>query len=167
MKKSESKSIIRVIAMWALTYSPITVSSEIFSPTNCDFSVSFPGKYEIREMFLPTGQSTSLATTPNGSPVKLSAECWPLQDISPKEYAKSLAPKMVERGVLVHSVNLTKGNYGDVVTLAGSAGEGSDKYYIRLESFFGPKTRLDLLILEKTPVASRDHVDFRNSVKIK
>lgn len=167
MRKIERISINSVIATFVLTYSPLSVSAEIFSPKNCDFSVSFPGKYEIREIFSATGQSTTLAKNPNGLPVKLSAECWPLQSISPQEYAKSLPPKMAERGIQVHSVNLANGNYGDIVTLAGSAGEGSDKYYIRFESFFGPRTRLDLLILEKSALASKDHLAFRNSVKIK
>lgn len=167
MKKTERMSIRNVIATCVFTYSSLSFSAETFTPTNCDFSVSFPGKYEIREIFSATGQSTILAKNPNGLPVKLSAECWPLQSISPQEYAKSLSPKMAERGIQVHSVNLAKGNYGDIVTLAGSAGEGSDKYYIRFESFFGPKTRLDLLILEKTALASKEHLAFRNSVKIK
>lgn len=143
------------------------LASETFNPANCDFTVAFPGKYETREIFTATGQSTLLAKNPNGQAVKLSAECWPLQPISAQEYAKSLSPKMSQRGIQVQSVTLGKGNYGDVVTLAGTAGEGSDKYYIRFESFFGPKTRLDILILEKSAIASVEHLAFRNSVKVK
>lgn len=158
----------RLLILWAAFSFSATVSgAEIFSPADCDFSVTFPNKYETREIYAPSGQSTVLAKSPSGQPVKLSAECWPLQVITPQEYAKSLSPKMTERGVQVLSVNLAKGNYGDIVTLAGTAGQGADKYHIRFESFFGPKTRLDLLVLEKSSVASKEHLAFRNSVKIK
>ena len=108
-----------------------------------------------------------MAKTPAGQPIKLSAECWPLQPITPQEYAKALSPKMAERGIRVHSLSLEKGYHGEIVTLAGVAGEGANKYYIRFQSFFGPKTRLDILILEKSSMASQDHLAFRNSVRLK
>jgi len=142
-------------------------ADEIFNPKNCEFTVSFPGKYDIQEIFSSTGQSIHMAKTTPGQPTKLSAECWPQQAISPQEYAKALSPKMADRGIKVHSVSLGKGYYGEIVTLAGSAGEGPDKYYIRFESFFGTISRLDLLVLEKSPVASKEHLAFRNSVRLK
>lgn len=144
-----------------------TSGAEIFSPANCDFSVTFPSNYETREIFSPTGQSTKLAKNQNGQSLKISAECWPLQAITPHEYAKNLSAKMAERGIQVHSVNLSRGIYGDIVTLAGVAEQGSEKYYIRFESFFGTKTRLDLLVFEKSVIASQENLAFRNSVKIK
>ncbi len=158
----------RSLILWAIFSLSKNVSgAEIFSPANCDFSVSFPNKYETREIFSQTGQSTILAKNPNGLPLKISAECWPLQAITPQEYAKNLSAQMAERGIKVHSVSIAKGNHGDIVTLSGVAGQGSEMYYIRFESFFGSKTRLDLLALEKSSIPSQDNLAFRNSVRIK
>lgn len=151
----------------AASFGSIACNAEVFSPTSCDFSVEFPSKYETREIFASSGQSTVLAKNSNGQSTKLSAECWSLQAVTPQEYAKGLYPKMAQRGIQVHSVNIEKVNFGNIVTLAGSAGQGADKYYIRFESFFGPNTRLDLLVLEKSAMATKDHLAFRNSVRIK
>lgn len=108
-----------------------------------------------------------MAKNPKGQAIKLSAECWPLQLIIPKEYAKVMALKMAERGIEVYNVILEKGNHGDIVTLRGTAGKDSNKHYIRFESFFGQKTRLDIVVIEKSPIPSKEHLDFINSVRFK
>jgi len=158
---------VRFLVLCCALSNSVAFASEVFAPANCDFTVTFPEKYETREVMAATGQSIVMAKTKNGEPLKLSAECWPLQKISPQGYAKNLGPKMDERGIQVHSVSIDKGQYGDIVTLAGSAGQGVNKYYVRFESFFGKTSRLDLLILEKTAVPSKGNLDFRNSVRVK
>lgn len=158
---------VSVVAGMFIAISNPAQAEALFSPTDCEFSVMFPGTYEQRQLFDSAGQSVVMAKTRNGEALKLSAECWPRHDIEPDEYAKRIAPKMADRGIRVHSVNVQQTDYGKVVTLAGAAGEGREKYFVRFVSHFGSKTRLDLLIIEKSAIASDGHLAFRNSVRTK
>lgn len=142
-------------------------AAEVFSPKDCEFSVSFPSKFDTNTIFSPSGESTTQAKNPNGLPVKLSAECWPVQQITPADYAKSISKKISEKGIEVQNVIISKGNLGEIVTLTGIAGSEGQKYYLKFESFWGERTRLDLVVIEKTPIASKEHLLFRNSVRIK
>lgn len=143
------------------------LASDVFAPANCDFSVSFPMQPETRDLIAPNGDKAILAKSPNGQPLKLSAECWPLQSVSTADYAASISKKLGERGFTVHSTSIAKGAVGDIVTVAGVAGEVPNKYHFRFESFFGPRSRMDMLIMEKSAYPSVGNLDFRNSVRYK
>lgn len=163
------KLITSLAAIFGIFFSwPISASAgEYFSPSGCEFSVTFPGRYTTKELTAPDGSTTILAANPSGSLTKLSAECWPRGSISAREYAKNLGTKFNDRGVQTSSITLENNQNGEMVVFSGIAGEGAAKLHLRFISHFGQKTRLDLLIIDKKPVASAEHLAFRNSVQSK
>lgn len=158
----------RLLLVAILCFAPHTVfASSKFSPQNCEFSVEFPNIYETKEIFSPQGNSTILATNPKGSPTKLSAECWPNREISPREYASKLQTTAGSRGIEVK--NITVGNDKGVqqVVLSGTIGQQPNLYQLRLISYFGKSSRLDLLIMDKRLDLGDEAQIFRNSVRVK
>lgn len=102
-----------------------------------------------------------------GGPTLLYAECWVRENITIDDYAEVIRPILIDRGFEVFSVSIRRDITGNVVTVAGAVGRHPKRFHVRFESFFGRKTRLDLLILEDEPVPTKEHVRFRQSVKFR
>lgn len=139
----------------------------IFSPTFCDFSVEFPVQYKPKDMTLKGAQGAG-ATAHANSSTSLGAECWPYEQQLPIDtYAQGLENEMRQRGVAVSSVLIDKDSkVARQVVLSGRVSTGGKSLNMKTVSFIGPRSRLDLTILDRE-IASQTQVDFRNSVKRK
>lgn len=76
---------------------------KVFSPSFCEFSVTFPNGYKPKEMISAT--ATGAAATGRAGSTGLSAECWPYEQQAPiQTYARELASQMRQRGGIVDNV---------------------------------------------------------------
>lgn len=140
-------------------------SGYIFGPSFCDFSVEFPVQYKAKNMTLNGTQGTGATAHPNSS-TSLGAECWPYEQQLPIDsYAQRLENEMRQRGISVSSVLIdTDSKVAQQVILSGRISASGKFLHIKTVSFIGPKSRLDLTILDQD-IASQSQVAFRNSVK--
>lgn len=136
----------------------------VFSPNFCDFSVEFPVQYKPKEMILKGTHGAGATAHPN-SATSLGAECWPYeQQLSINTYAQGLEDEMRQRGVIINSVLIDNdGGVSPQVILTGRISVGGNMLTIKTVSFIGPRSRLDLTILDRYMV-SQTQVSFRNSV---
>lgn len=139
----------------------------VFSPKDCDFSVEFPVQYKPKDMTLKGTQGAG-ATAHANSSTSLGAECWPYEQQLPIDsYAQGLENEMRQRGVSVSSVLIYKeSKVAQQVVLSGRISADGKSLHMKTVSFIGPKSRLDLTILDRD-IAGQTQVDFRNSVKRK
>lgn len=139
----------------------------VFSPAFCDFSVEFPVQYKPKDLTL-NGTQGAGATAHANSSTSLGAECWPYeQQISIDAYAQGLENEARQRGVAISSVLIDKDSkVAQQVILTGRISIGGKSLTMKTVSFIGPRSRLDLTILDRD-IASQTQIDFRNSVKRK
>lgn len=138
--------------------------AQTFQNDRCDFSVVFPIPYETK--LIVKGQDEGiLATARPKKSVKLSAECWPRENISTRDFMHHIQNGAQSQGVEVTAVTAEKHSTGDVVTLVGRANTPGQLIHLRIVSYFGPKNRMDLRIIDYDFSGSREQLDFRNSVK--
>ncbi|WP_177171008.1 hypothetical protein [Nitrosospira multiformis] len=137
---------------------------KVFSPPYCEFSVVFPNGYKPKEIISKT--ATGAAATGRAGSTGLSAECWPCEErVEIQAYARELASEMRRRGGIVDSVIIDRNNkIGEQIILTSRIKSGSDSYHIKIVSFRGTRTRLDLAIVDQE-MASSAQINFRNSVK--
>ena len=158
----------RILLPCLLLTGPLAnAESYVFSPEFCDFSVEFPVQYKPKDMILKGVQGAG-ATAHANSSTSLGAECWPYEQQQPIDiYAQALEIESRQRGVAVSSVFIDKGSkVAQQVVLSGRISAGVESWHIKTVSFIGPRSRLDLTILDRD-IASQIQVNFRNSVNRK
>ena len=156
-----------LLSCLVLTCSLANADGYVFSPNFCDFSVEFPVQYKPKDMILKGTQGAG-ATAHANSATSLGAECWPYEQQLPIDiYAQALENESRQRGVAVSSVLIDKDSkVARQVVLSGRISAGVKSWHIKTVSFIGPRSRLDLTILDRD-IASQTQVNFRNSVKRK
>lgn len=134
-----------------------------FRDQRCDFAVTFPVPFERKAVFKGPDEGIFVTARPNKS-VKLSAECWPKESISTRDFVRHIQEGAQKQGIEVTAVTIERKSVGEVVTLVGRMLVQGQTVHLRSVSYFGPRYRLDLRVLDYSPSGSREQIDFRNSV---
>lgn len=161
----EGNNLRILIGFITSIFLPISAVAGVFAPDECEFSVQFPGQYELRKIFDHAGNEALLAKSPAGTEVKLHAECWPSAGLDPSVYSKGLVNKFTSRGWDVFGATIRDEPIGKVVTISASMRGDGDRFFLKFESFLGATSRFDISVLELAPFPSKSHLDFRNSVR--
>lgn len=144
-----------------------TAAANTFTLDYCDFSVDFPSKYSTREIYVK-GSTTIAAMTTTANNTWLEAECWPyIKQLSLHEYARESETEFRNRGIFIKNIVVNKdASIAPQVITSGRIQIGGENYHTTSVSFMGPRSRLDLNIVERE-IGSKEHSAFRNSVKRK
>jgi hypothetical protein len=137
---------------------------QTFRDQRCDFSVYFPVPYETKSILKGAEEGVLASARPNKS-VKLSAECWPRENISTNDFMRHIEQGVQSQGFDVTAVTAEKRATGEVVTLVGRVNVQGRPVHLRIISHFGPRYRMDLRILDYNISGSKEQIDFRNSVR--
>lgn len=92
--------------------------AQTFQNDRCDFSVVFPIPYETK-LIINGKDEGILATARPKKSVKLSAECWPRENISTRDFMRHIQNGVQSQGIEVTAVTAEQRSTGDVVTLVG------------------------------------------------
>ena len=138
--------------------------AQTFQKDRCDFSVVFPIPYETK-LIINGKDEGILATARPKKSVKLSAECWPRENISTRDFMRHIQNGVQSQGIEVTAVTAEQRSTGDVVTLVGRVNTPNQLIHLRIISHFGPKNRMDLRIIDYDLAGSKEQIDFRNSVR--
>lgn len=159
--------IKRLTILLSMSFSCASALADTFSTDFCDFTVDFPAKYSTREML--SEDATGIAAIANATKdTRLAAECWPYIDQLPLDvYAQGMRIEMQQRGFEINNVSIDRETgAAPQVILSGRLSAGGEKYHTTTISLMGPRSRLDLSIVERHP-ASQAQTIFRNSVRRK
>ena len=157
---------MRLIGFFLFLPCIVLAQTQVFRHESCDFAVTFPVPYETK-MILKGQDEGVLATARPNKSVKLSAECWPKENISTRDFMRHIQDGVERQGIEVTAVTAERKLTGDVVTLVGRVVVQRRLLHIRLVSYFGSRYRMDLRILDDTMSGSKEQIDFRNSVRAK
>ena len=144
----------------------IAANPALFDSAKCDFTAIFPTIYQSKEI-IKNGVIGVLATARPNADLKLTAECWPLEKISARDFAIMLERRAQEQGIEVSGVTSERTAHGDAVMLSGRTSAQGKIVHVRLISYFGPRYRFDLRILDFNASGSPEQIAFRNSVRLK
>jgi hypothetical protein len=157
---------IIIIALSFLIYWPgISWSGELYSPDGCDFTVEFPNKYQIKTLYLPSKKTVLQASCKIKDGGRLAAECYN-SSISKNEFISFISEELKNRGASVYNVQPSSHMGIDTVVASGSIVVAEKKLFIKVISYFGDNSRLDLIQIEGV-ISSKESLSFRNSVRIK
>ena len=156
------------ITIFLILFPPWVAAADfIFSPKFCEFSVQFPVQYKTYEI-IKSGNIGLSARAKTIDLTGLNAECWAFdKPLQIEILAQELEKEMQKRGVSVGIVIIDKNNdIAPQIILSGNVNPEGKKLFIKMISFIGHKSILELLIVEKDLV-SQTQVNFRNNVKLK
>ena len=149
-----------------LIYCPaISWSGELYSPAGCDFSVTFPGKYQTKNIYLPSGKMVQQASCKTKDGGRLAAECYD-SSMDKEEFISFISEELRNRGASVYNVQPSSHMGIDTVVASGSIVTDENRLFIKIISYFGDNSRLDLIQIESV-LSSKESLSFRNSVRIK
>ncbi len=161
-----ARMICRLFTMLLLFPICAFANGYVFEDKQCDFNVTFPVRFQTKEIYKGSDVGVLATARPNQS-VRLSAECWPREDMLIRDYVNYIQNGVQKQGIEVIGITSERSRIGDVVILSGRTNIQGKALHLRLVSYFGPKYRLDLRVLDYNPAGSKEQIDFRNSVKLK
>jgi hypothetical protein len=149
----------------------ITVSQAkaetVFSPSSCEFSVEFSVPYKTGTSMSAGGNKTIKAKATPRKGISLGAECWDaIHNLDIVDFADNLRKGMIEKGFSVTGLNIDKNSSVPSVMLTGTVTAQKKLVHIKMISYFGSNSRMDLFIVEEE-LASSEGLNFRNSIRKK
>ena len=158
--------MFRLISMFLLLPTLAYGGATVFEDKNCDFAVTFPVQFQAKQVYKGSDVGLLATARPTES-VKLSLECWPKENESIRDFVNKIQSRVQQQGIEVLGVTSERNQFGDVVTLSGRTIVQGKNVHLRLVSYFGPRTRLDLRVLDYNASGSKEQIDFRNSVRLR
>lgn len=159
------KIIIYIFFSLLINYPFFSHSGELYSPANCEFTVEFPRKYEVKKIYLPSGETVLQASSKTRNDGRLGAECY-ISSISTDDFMKFILSDLTKRGVTVYNVQSRDHMGTETVVASGGLYIDGGLLYLKIVSYFGDISRLDLILVENE-IASKESLNFRNSVRLK
>ena len=158
--------MIRLVGMFLLLPTFAYGGGVVFENKDCDFAVTFPVQFQSKQIYKGSDVGLLATARPTES-VKLSVECWPKENESVRDFVTKIQSRAQQQDIEVLGVTSERNRFGDVVTLSGRIIVQGKNVHIRLVSYFGPRTRLDLRVLDYNASGSKEQIDFRNSVRLR
>jgi len=153
-------ALIALIPLGALA------NGHTFTSDQCDFTVTFPVQYVVKEIYKGEDAGVLASAKPNKD-VRLAVECWPKENVSLRDFVRHVRTSLEAKGMEDVVSTLGRTDLGEVAITSARTNVGGKAVHLRLISYFGKRNRMDLRILDTNASGSREQIDFRNSVRRK
>jgi len=159
--------LIKIVIVFVCFNTPNATAETLFSPAYCEFIVEFPSDYYTQTNKSAGGNTTTAARASINGTLSLAAECWEdSRSITLDEFSEGLQSLANDRGFSVSTVSINKNGTVPVITLTATAKSQGKIFHVKMISYFGSFSRMDLFIVD-IEMAGKFALKFRNSVRIK